>query len=62
MKNVLTAKKGYLLGVLAGKQGFRAKEKDDFFEFFLLFWDRLPRKPLIFSNLRDSDPSKKNRA
>jgi hypothetical protein len=33
-KNVLTAKKGRFLGVLAEKRGFRALKKPFYFEFF----------------------------
>jgi hypothetical protein len=36
-KYVLTAKKGRFFGVLAGKRGFWAIRKDDFFAFFHFF-------------------------
>jgi hypothetical protein len=61
-KNVLTAKRGRFLGVLAAKQAFLAIKITLYFAFLLFFQDSLCCKPLMVINMQLSEGSKKNRA
>jgi hypothetical protein len=62
LKNVLTAKKGLFWGVLAGKQGFCAIRKSDFFAFFHVWAVFCSCKWLSASLFRKIAASPKNRA
>ena len=61
-KNVLTAKRGRFLGVLAAKQGFRTIKITLYFRFSRFFGGSWRCKPLMVINMQLSEGSKKNRA
>jgi hypothetical protein len=60
--NVLTAKMGRFLAVLAEKRGVRAKKMSFYFGLFRFLGSFLCGKPLMASNLQNPEPSRKNRA
>jgi hypothetical protein len=56
LQNVLTAKKRRFWGVLAEKSGFGPKKNELCGRAFSLFRGSLAHKPLILSNLHESEP------